>query len=95
MIYQLPNGKSIFLTVEQYLQLTDKDLNELIADGSCTYIEDPFCDSSIKENKHFLYEYEEIEIPEDLLAEDDYKDLTDLDIDFKYSDLDTEFDNEF
>ena len=31
MLYQLPNGKVIHLTVEQYLDLTDLDIQHLIA----------------------------------------------------------------
>jgi hypothetical protein len=31
MLYQLPNGKTIFLDVEDYLSLTDTDIQNLIA----------------------------------------------------------------
>lgn len=31
MLYNLPNGKTIYLTIEEYLNLTDDDIQYLIA----------------------------------------------------------------
>ena len=31
MLYQLPNGKIIFLTIEQFLDLTDEDIQYMIS----------------------------------------------------------------
>ena len=31
MLYQLPNGKVVFLTIEEYLDLTDEDIQYLMA----------------------------------------------------------------
>jgi hypothetical protein len=41
MLYNLPTGKTIYLTIEQYLQLTDQDIQELIALNFGDYI-DPY-----------------------------------------------------
>lgn len=41
MLYNLPNGKTIYLTIEQYLSLTDQDIQELIALNYGEYI-DPY-----------------------------------------------------
>ena len=37
MLYQLPNGKVIHLTIEEYLNLTDEDIQTLIALNSGEY----------------------------------------------------------
>lgn len=38
MLYQLPNGKVIYLSVEEYLSLSDRELHELTYSG---YGDDP------------------------------------------------------
>lgn len=70
MLYQLPNGKVITLTVEEYLDLTDSDIQYLISldtgDGSVS----PWHQSAIKSSKYVSsndidtsidYEYEDDE----------------------------------
>ena len=42
MLYQLPNGKVIELSVEQYLELTDEDFEYLMCINAGEMIEDPF-----------------------------------------------------
>ena len=44
MIYQLPNGRTIEISLEQYLELTDIELQELVGLGNqyTMEINDPF-----------------------------------------------------
>lgn len=42
MLYNLPNGKVIELSVEQYLELTDEELEYLISINYGESIENPF-----------------------------------------------------
>ena len=52
MIYQLPNGRIIHMTLEQYLDLTDEELHELasLGDNFTTEVSDPFFQSVLKSN---------------------------------------------
>ncbi len=49
MIYQLPNGRIIHLSLEQYLDMTDQELQELNCLGSeyTSEVTDPFFKSSL------------------------------------------------
>lgn len=42
MLYQLPNGRTIEMTVEQYLDMTDDDFEYLIAHNYGDELEDPW-----------------------------------------------------
>lgn len=42
MLYQLPNGRTIEMSVEQYLDMTDDDYQDLIAQNYGDEIEDPW-----------------------------------------------------
>lgn len=42
MLYQLPNGRTIEMSVEQYLDMTDDDFEYLIAHNFGDELEDPF-----------------------------------------------------
>lgn len=88
MYYQLPNGKVIFLTIEQYLDLTDEDVQYLMSRDAGDYMIDPFADSAVLENKKEKY-YDFDYLPDDEADDnicddipfDDIIDLTDnLDI---------------
>lgn len=37
MLYQLPNGKIINLTIDQFLSMTDEDINDFIASNFGSY----------------------------------------------------------
>ena len=80
MIYQLPNGRIIEMTLEQYLDLTDdelKDLNGLDSSYSSN-IKDPFYKSCLrkasKEKPEKPEEYEPgiDEIPKEDIINDEY-----------------------
>jgi hypothetical protein len=51
MLYQLPNGKVIQLSIDQYLALTDQDLQYLVAINYGETITSPWYNSVISD-KH-------------------------------------------
>jgi hypothetical protein len=60
MYYQLPNGKVIYLTIEQYLDLTDEDVQYLMAHDAGEHINNAFSDSAVIQNekeKYYDFDY--------------------------------------
>ena len=51
LIYQLPSGKIIYLSVEQYLSLSDEDIDALSTYNVGEYVKSPFHGSVIKNTK--------------------------------------------
>jgi|LakMenEpi03Aug12_release.lakeMendotaPanAssembly.Ray.scaffolds.fasta_scaffold3531999_1 hypothetical protein len=51
MIYQLPNGKVIILTLEEYLNLDDLDIQYLMSINAGNYATSPFYGSVIKKKQ--------------------------------------------
>lgn len=51
MKYQLPSGKVVHLTVEQYLDMTDADIDYIVRMNAGEYISSPFHGSVIKNTK--------------------------------------------
>ncbi len=47
MIYQLSSGRVIHISVEQYLDMTDEDIEYLIATNSGEYAKSPFHGSAV------------------------------------------------
>jgi hypothetical protein len=76
MLYQLPNGKTIEITLEQFLAMTDEDIEYLIAYGHGEEINNPFAGSAL-ENPSF---------------EKDIRELPDIPVDEKLSDPDFRID---
>jgi hypothetical protein len=62
MYYQLPNGKTIWLDVNDILNLTDRDIRELVACNAGEHIINPWHGASIKNVKE---DKEDIEDEED------------------------------
>lgn len=83
MLYQLRNGKVIELSVEQYLDCTDEDLQYLMCLNAGDVVEDPFFGASISSTAVTIVDIEELEIEEidpsefeaDILPEDLLPDL--------------------
>jgi hypothetical protein len=48
MLYQLPTGKVISLTIDEYLNLTDQDIQFLISVNAGEYANSPWVGSSIR-----------------------------------------------
>lgn len=73
MLYQLPSGRVIHLSIEQYLDLSDDDIQQLMAQNAGDYVRNPFYKSAISKSK------KAVEDPEDELEEEsiDYTPDTD------------------
>jgi hypothetical protein len=85
MLYQLQNGKVIYLSIEEFLDLTDEDIQHLMALNAGDYITDPFSGSAIKKNtnaKYYDFDTDEEEDIEDSISDESF------DIDFP-NDMDT------
>ena len=52
MLYQLPNGKVIEISLNDFLDLTDEDIQYLISINYGEYIHSPWFRSSVKNNKN-------------------------------------------
>lgn len=72
MLYQLPNGKTITLTVEEYLDLTDSDIQYLISLDAGEGSHSPWHQSAIRNTRSINledmdtsidYQFEEDEVP--------------------------------
>lgn len=50
MLYQLPNGKVIHISIEEYLDLTDEDIQYLMSLDYGEHITDPFSGSALRKN---------------------------------------------
>ena len=50
IIYQLPNGKVVHLSIEEYLDLTDLDIQFLMSIDYGEHIIDPFTGSAVEKN---------------------------------------------
>jgi len=60
MLYQLPNGKVIYITIEQYLDLTDEDIQYMMSINYGEHIINPFSESAVVENtkeKYYDFDY--------------------------------------
>jgi|GEM_PF-2391144 len=49
MLYSLPNGRTIEISLEEYLSLTDQDIQDIIASNSGYNVASPFFNSSISQ----------------------------------------------
>ena len=90
MIYQLPNGKVVHLSIEEFLELSDEDIQYLMSIDYGEHIRDPFTGSAVENNtreKYYDFEFLSLDdealndIPSDDKPFDDIIDLSDnLDI---------------
>lgn len=86
MYYQLPNGKTVYLTVEEYLDLTDADIQYLMSIDYGEAILNPFRGSAVEKNEsEKIYDFEcllesddeLVDMPSDDIPFDDIIDLSD------------------
>jgi hypothetical protein len=80
MLYQLPNGKVIEISLEYYLALSDEELDEFTRLNIGVSVENPFFNSAL-DGKHMIYD--DSEIDSEIEPE-----LPDLDFDHKLNDQD-------
>jgi hypothetical protein len=83
MQYQLPNGKVINLTIDQYLDLTDEDIQYFMSIEAGEHTINPFIDSAVHENtkeKYYDFDYFiDDESQDDVISDDQpFDDIIDL-----------------
>jgi hypothetical protein len=88
MIYQLPNGKCVEMSVEQYFRMSDDDFKNLIATNSGEEINDPFAGSVLRKGSPEQKGDDITEIDLEELSEEELEELGEI-IDDDY------FDNDF
>lgn len=81
MLYQLPNGKTIEISTEDFLDMDDEDFQNIIASGYGLELTDPFFYSGMQAKQKFI---------EDISDQIDDKDLTEINIIDKLNDQDME-----
>ena len=73
--YQLPNGKTIYLTIDQFLDLTDEDIQDLVATNCGEQYLNPFKDSAVldqEEEKSYDFDYlADDENDDNIISDDD------------------------
>jgi hypothetical protein len=84
MYYQLPNGKVIEISTEQFLDMTDEELEYLVAFNYGEVIENPWQGSIL--SKHDRAHDDQQDIIPDLTNVPEIDKLSDLDIDFEIED---------
>lgn len=80
MIYQLPNGKVIEISTEQFIDMTDEELEYLIAYNYGEVQENPWFGSILSKSAP---PDEIIEMPDDLTQIPDIDKINYLDIDYE------------
>ena len=85
MLYQLPNGKVIEISTEQYFEMTDEELQYLIAYNYGDTLEDPWFGSVIQKNSFVVDEDDDdfLEIPSDLTDVTIEDKICYIDLDYK------------
>ena len=82
MLYQLPNGKVIYLTIEQYLELTDEDIQYLMSLNAGEFALNPFTDSAVVENtkeKYYDFDYLTDDESDNIISDDEpFDEIIDL-----------------
>ena len=83
MLYQLPNGKTIHLTLEQYLAITDEDIQYLVSIEYGNIIHSPWAESAVIDNKKHVDEEDrsiDFQIESDELSKLDEQPMSDQEI---------------
>jgi hypothetical protein len=84
MYYQLPSGKVVKMSLEEYLELTDADVQFLMSIDYGDHIIDPFHGSAVEKTSHKEYDFSFLPMDEDIsldsIASDDtpFDDVIDL-----------------
>ena len=84
MLYQLSNGKVVHLSIEEYINLTDDDIQYLIALDFGENIQNPFTGSAVEQNtKEKYYDFDFVPENDDeinnIISDDEpFDDIIDL-----------------
>ena len=84
MQYQLPNGRVINITIEQYLSMSDSDIQYLLCTNAGESVHNPFTGSALDENsteKQKEYDFTFIPDDEAEIKEISLEDLSQDDLD--------------
>lgn len=71
MIYQLPNGKVVNMSIDEYLSLTDEDIQYMMSIDFGEYATSPWYGSSISKRRKVIIDDDEDEIDASLDITDD------------------------
>ena len=58
MHYQLQNGKVVYLSIDEYLELTDLDIQYLMSIDYGEFIVDPFTGSAVEKTSQKEYDFD-------------------------------------
>lgn len=83
MLYQLPNGKVIEMSTEQFVEMSDEELEYLIAYNYGDVVENPWLGSILSKHDNSVDDYPELPELTDIT---EIEKLTDLDIDMNIED---------
>jgi hypothetical protein len=84
MLYQLPNGKVVNLSIEEFLDLTDLDIQYLMSLDYGEHIIDPFQGSAVENNiKEKVYDFDFLGLDDEELTsfssdDDPFDEIIDL-----------------
>lgn len=81
MYYQLPNGKVIQMSLEEYFNMTDKDIQYLLSVNAGDYISNPFSGASIGKTVESFEDLEKTDEFYEELFPEDYENLDNLTFD--------------
>lgn len=70
MLYQLSNGRTVYLTVEEFLNLTHEEEQYLISIGYGEIVSDPFAASFVSKSSRDYDEEDDLDIPDDSCIDD-------------------------
>lgn len=56
IVYQLPNGKIVYLTVEQFLSMTDDDIKYMTENNFGTDVYNPFSIKTSSSSEDYYYD---------------------------------------
>jgi hypothetical protein len=86
MLYQLPNGKVIEISTEQYVEMSDEEFEYLIAYNYGDTVEDPWFGSVLSKREPIVFTEEVPDVLPDLTNIPDEDKITYSDIDYKPED---------
>jgi len=85
MRYQLQNGKVVYLSIDEYLELTDLDIQYLMSIDYGEFIADPFSGSAVEKTSQKEYDFDYISTDDEdinnIASDDDpFDDIIDISI---------------
>ena len=69
MYYQLPNGKVITITIEEYLEITDLDIQYLMSIDYGEHIIDPFTGSAVEKTNQKEYDFDFVSLEDEEIGD--------------------------